>query len=60
MEESERLCALCGGPIEIGEAWLASARQGTDAVAHSGCVYGESMDPHERSGWMPPEVGSDT
>ncbi len=56
MEMTERSCSFCGKPISIGEAWMESAKEGAEGVAHAGCVYGEPMDPEERSWWMAGEV----
>jgi hypothetical protein len=57
MEQLERTCALCGKPIDIGEAWMRSDEEQAEAVAHSGCVYREDMDPDERAWWVPSEYG---
>ena len=54
MEISEQECALCGRPIDVGEAWMRSDEEGSERVAHSGCVYSDS-DVAGRDRWMPPE-----
>ena len=51
MEESLRMCVLCGQPIEGGQAWL---RNDGDESAHSGCVYRDE-EPEARQRWAPPE-----
>jgi hypothetical protein len=56
MDES-RTCALCGGSIDVGEAWMTSDQEGANGVAHSGCVYAEKMDPDERAWWVPSDYG---
>ncbi len=38
-------CAACGNPIEAGQAWMESERDGQRLRIHAGCLYGE-----ERSG----------
>jgi hypothetical protein len=53
----ERTCAFCGKPIDVGDAWMQSDQEGAEAVAHSGCVYGEAMDPEERAWWVPSDWG---
>lgn len=57
MEPTEHSCALCGKPIETGEAWLTEDVEGGGRLAHSGCVYAEAMDPDERATWVPWESG---
>ena len=57
METSERECALCGNPIDVGEAWMRSDEEGAERVAHSGCVYSEAMSSEERAWWVPSEYG---
>ena len=56
MDQADRNCAFCGHQIGIGEAWMLSERDGSERVAHSGCIYSEPMDPDERAWWMPPEA----
>ena len=43
--EPSGTCALCGKPIEVGEAWLVADEEEPPAVAHSGCVYAVAMNP---------------
>ena len=50
-------CALCDGPIDVGEAWMRSDQEGAERVAHSGCVYSEAMEPEERAWWVPSDYG---
>jgi hypothetical protein len=57
MEEMEGSCAFCGKPIDVGDAWMQSDQEGAEAVAHSGCVYSEAMDPEERAWWVPSDWG---
>jgi hypothetical protein len=54
MELLERRCAFCRREIGIGEAWMLSEHDGSERVAHSGCVNSEQMDPDERASRMPP------
>jgi hypothetical protein len=51
MEATERACALCGDPIDVGEAWMEADEEGARMLAHSGCVYREE-DPERRERWM--------
>lgn len=51
--EPSGTCALCGKPIEVGEAWLVADEEEPPAVAHSGCVYAVAMNPDERRRWTP-------
>jgi hypothetical protein len=48
-------CALCGKPIEAGEAWMQSDEGGARRVAHAGCVYRDEHAPAERARWLPNE-----
>jgi hypothetical protein len=59
MEHSERDCALCGKPIQVGEAWMRSEEEGSGKVAHSSCMYSEAMTPEERAWWVPADYGLD-
>ena len=53
--EQQETCALCGDPIDVGEAWLEADDEGTRAVAHSGCVYRDE-EPDARQRWMVPDA----
>ena len=57
MEETERSCAYCGRPIDVGEAWMRSDEEAAERVAHSGCVYAQELDPEERAWWVPSDYG---
>jgi len=57
MERTERTCAFCGKPIDIGEAWMRSDEEGAEGVAHSGCVYSEAMALDDRAWWVPSDYG---
>ena len=50
--EQQGTCALCGGPIDVGEAWMEADAEGARIVAHSGCVYRDE-EPDARQRWMP-------
>jgi hypothetical protein len=34
-------CAICGNPIEPGQAWMEADRDGKRQRIHAGCLYGE-------------------
>ena len=57
MDETDRPCAYCGRPIDVGEAWMRSDDEGAERVAHSGCVYAQELDSEERAWWVPSEYG---
>jgi hypothetical protein len=48
-------CALCGNPIEAGEAWMEAADEDSRRVAHAGCVYRDEQAPAGRARWVPGE-----
>jgi hypothetical protein len=48
----DRTCALCGDPIDVGEAWMVADEEGARRVAHSGCVYRDE-EPDDRERWSP-------
>ena len=52
MEQSADVCALCGDPIAVGEAWMEADEDGARKVAHSGCVYRDE-EPDQRERWSP-------
>lgn len=35
------VCAMCGNPIETGQAWMEADRDGERQRIHAGCLYGE-------------------
>lgn len=45
-------CALCGDPIEDGEAWMTDD---SDRRAHSGCVYRDEERDARAANWAPGE-----
>jgi hypothetical protein len=51
--EQPRSCALCGDPIQAGEAWMTDESGGR--VAHSGCVYRDE-EPDARESWSPADA----
>jgi hypothetical protein len=48
-------CALCNGPIDVGEAWMEADQDGARLLAHSGCVYRDEQEPAARDRWAPGE-----
>lgn len=53
MSGDEKLtCALCGDPIDVGDAWMEADEEGARKVAHSGCVYRDE-EPDARERWSP-------
>jgi hypothetical protein len=48
-------CALCGKPIDTGEAWMEADDAGARLLAHSGCVYREEPTAAARDRWVPGE-----
>lgn len=60
MDQVQRSCALCDGPIEAGEAWMTADREASaGAVAHAGCVYAERADEDDHARWAPSDAGAD-
>lgn len=58
MDQAQPSCALCERPIDVGEAWMTSDRDGSGgAVAHAGCVYAERADEEEHARWAPSDEG---
>ena len=53
METTERICELCGDPIDADQAWM-TAGDGRE-LAHSGCVYRDE-EPDRRERWMAPDA----
>lgn len=53
--EQQETCALCGGSIDAGEAWMEADEEGARKVAHSGCVYRDE-EPEARQRWMPADT----
>jgi hypothetical protein len=46
-------CAICGKPIDVGQAWMEADRDGARVRAHSECLY---RDEHAGiQGWEPQE-----
>lgn len=50
-------CALCGRPIEVGEAWMEADDGDARLVAHAGCVYRDEPSAEAHAPWRP---GGDT
>jgi hypothetical protein len=50
--EDDRTCALCGNPIQLGEAWMVADEEDAHQVAHAGCVYRDGQ-PDDRERWSP-------
>ncbi|HET6745687.1 MAG TPA: hypothetical protein VFH90_07530 [Candidatus Limnocylindria bacterium] len=48
-------CALCGKPVEPGEAWMESDEEGARRVAHAGCVYRDEPSARTHASWRPGE-----
>jgi len=44
-------CALCGDPIEPGQAWMTRERDGN--AAHAGCVYRDEPASGHEDRWSP-------
>jgi hypothetical protein len=49
-------CALCGNPIEAGEAWMVSDDDGARRVAHAGCAYRDEPSAQSHAAWRPGEA----
>jgi hypothetical protein len=49
-------CALCGNPIEAGEAWMEAASGEPRRVAHAGCVYRDEPTAEAPARWRPGEA----
>jgi hypothetical protein len=46
-------CAICGKPIEAGQAWMEAEEAGRRLVAHAGCVYRDAPSPQSVREWTP-------
>jgi hypothetical protein len=53
--EASKPCVLCGGEIDVGEAWMRADEDGAELRAHSGCVYRDQTDPARAARWEPTE-----
>jgi hypothetical protein len=53
MDESQT-CALCGDPIDVGQAWMRADAEGAELRAHSGCVYRDETEAASAR-WEPTE-----
>lgn len=46
-------CALCGNPIDAGEAWMEADDAGARMLAHAGCVYRDEPSAEAQARWRP-------
>ena len=53
-ESQSQACALCGDPIDVGQAWMRADAEGAELRAHSGCVYRDETEATS-SRWQPTE-----
>lgn len=47
-------CAICGNPIDVGQAWMEADRDGARVRAHAECLYRDDNGAG-REAWEPQE-----
>jgi hypothetical protein len=52
------VCAICGNPIEVGQAWMEADGNDGRQRAHVECVYRDAPSGRDLRQWAPGGPGS--